>query len=161
MAEQTRHFQALGVTMLVIATGALGFGLFGAEFRVGVDVLPPTTAQLPPLIQFLPLKKLVAAGFALVCYVDLIRSVDRMLVSTEVTGEQVAAGPLNNTYLVVVFVVTVFVVGIFEKHADSQSTAYKTPSAKAANAETASCCSYRLDLVPVRDRDARPQHRGG
>ena len=38
--EETRHFRTQAVTMLAIATGALGFGLFGAEFRVSTELLP-------------------------------------------------------------------------------------------------------------------------
>ena len=39
--EDTRHFRNQAVTMLAIATGALGFGLFGAEFRVSTEPCCP------------------------------------------------------------------------------------------------------------------------
>ena len=96
--EETRHFRTHAVTMLAIATGALGFGLFGAEFRVSTE--------------FLPTMKLVAGGLALVFYVALAKSVRVILLSGDVTGRQVARGPLRNMSLVMVYVVTVFVVGI-------------------------------------------------
>ena len=103
--EETRHFRTQAVTMLAIATGALGFGLFGAEFRVSTDLLPTV--------------KLVAGGLALVFYVALAESVRAILQSGDVSGRQVARGPLRNMFLVMFYMVSVFVVGI----ADSPSPA--------------------------------------
>ena len=91
--------------MLAIATGTLGFGLFGAEFRVSTELLP--------------VMKLAAGGLALVFYVALAESVRVILQSGDVTGRQVARGPLRQMFLVIVYVATVFVVGI----ADSPSPA--------------------------------------
>ena len=98
--EETRHFRTQAVTMLAIATGALGFGLFGAEFRVSTEPLPTM--------------KFVAGGLALVFYVALAESVRVILRSGDVTGRQVAQGPLRAMFLVVVYVVSVFVIGILE-----------------------------------------------
>ena len=98
--EDTRHFRSQAVTMLAIATGALGFGLFGVEFRVSSE--------------FLPTLMLVAGGLALVSYVALAESVRLTLLSDDVNGRRVARGPLVNMFLVVVYVVCVFVVGIFD-----------------------------------------------
>ena len=103
--EETRHFRTQAVTMLAIATGALGFGLFGAEIRVSTDLLPTV--------------KLVAGGLALVFYVALAESVRDILQSGDVSGRQVARGPLRNMFLVMFYMVSVFVVGI----ADSPSPA--------------------------------------
>ena len=50
--EETRHFRTQAVTMPAIATGTLGFGLFGVEFRVSTELLPAM--------------KLAAGGLALV-----------------------------------------------------------------------------------------------
>lgn len=97
---ETRHFQTQAVTMLAIATGAIGFGLFGAEFRVSEELLPAM--------------KFAAGGYALLWYWLLTRSVKNILDSGEVTGRQIVEGPLTYMFLVVVFVVSVFVVGIFE-----------------------------------------------
>ena len=98
--EETRHFRTLAVTMLAIATGALGFGLFGAEFRASTELLPT--------IMF------AAGGFALVCYGALAESVRIILQSGDVSGRQVAQGPLRNMFLVMFYVVSVFVFGIFD-----------------------------------------------
>ena len=98
--EETRHFRTQAVTMLAIATGALGFGLFGAEFRVSTE--------------FLPTMMFVAGGFALVCYVALAESVRVILSSDDLNGRRVARGPLMYMFLVVVYVVCVFVAGIFD-----------------------------------------------
>ena len=83
-----------------MATGAIGFGLIGQEFRVSTELLPTM--------------KLVAGGYALVCYLLLVRSVRDILESDDVNGLQVSQGPLTNMLLVVVFVVSVFVVRIFD-----------------------------------------------
>ena len=98
--EETRHFRTQAVTMLAVATGALGFGLFGAEFRVSTDLLPAM--------------KLAAGGLALVFYAVLTGSVSGILQSGDVSGRQVARGPLRNMFLVMVYVVSVFVVGIVD-----------------------------------------------
>ena len=98
--EETRHFRTQAVAMLAIATGALGFGLFGAEFRVSTE--------------FLPTMMFVAGGLALVCYVGLAESVRAILLSRDVNGRRVARGPLTYMFLVVVYVVCVFVAGIFD-----------------------------------------------
>ena len=98
--EETRHFRSQAITMLAIATGALGFGLFGAEFRVSTELLP--------------VMKLAAGGLAFVCYVALAESVRFMLQDGDVTGQQVARGPLRAMFLVVFYVVSVFVIGVFE-----------------------------------------------
>ena len=79
---------------------ALGFGLFGAEFRMSTEPLP--------------VMKLAAGGLALVCYAALVESVRFMLHDGDVTGRQVARGPLRAMFLVVLYVVSVFVIGIFE-----------------------------------------------
>lgn len=97
---ESRHFQSLSVTMLAIATGALGFGLFEAGFRV-------STA-------FLPTMKFAAGGLALVFYVALAESVRGIVQNSEVTGRQVARGPLIWMFLVVVYVASVFVIGNFD-----------------------------------------------
>lgn len=98
--EETRHFRTQAVTMLAVATGALGFGLFGAEFRVSAEILPTMM--------------FVAGGLALAFWVTLAESVRVILQTGDVTGRQVARGPLRSMFLVVVYVVCVFVAGIFD-----------------------------------------------
>ena len=65
MEPRTLHCQSQAVTMLAMATGAIGFGLFGEEFRVSTELLPTM--------------KLVAGGYALVCYLLLVGSVRDIL----------------------------------------------------------------------------------
>ena len=98
--SETRHCQAQAVTMLAIATGALGFGLFGVEFRVSTEPLPAM--------------KLAAGALALFFWVALAESVRVILQTHGVTGRQVARRPLRAMFLVVVYVVSVFVLGILE-----------------------------------------------
>ena len=104
MSTDSQHFQSQAVTMLAIATGALGFGLLGAEFRVSMEILP--------------MGKFVAAGYVLVAYVALVRSVRGILESDGVTGNDVVRGPLFYLLLVVLYVVSIFVIGIFNNPAD-------------------------------------------
>ena len=103
--EQSQHFQSQAVAMLAIATGAIGFGLFEAEFRISMDLLPMT--------------KLAVGGAAVVCYLVLFRSVGVILESREVTGRDVVRGPLFNMFLVVFYVVSIFVTDIFDGPAGS------------------------------------------
>ena len=97
---QSQHFQSQAVTMLAIATGAIGFGLFGTEFRVSMELLPTM--------------KFVAGGYVLVFYLALVRSVRGILESCKVTGRDVVRGPLFNMFLVVLYVVSIFVTDIFD-----------------------------------------------
>ena len=99
------HFQSQAVAMLAMATGAIGFGLFGAEFRVSTE--------------FLPTLKLVAGGLVLVFYVAVAQSVKDILESAVVTGRDVATGPLVRLFLVVIYVVCIFVADIFDNPAGS------------------------------------------
>ena len=105
MSADSQHFQSQAVTILAIATGAIGFGLFGADFRVSVDLLPTM--------------KFVAGGYVLVFYIVLVRSVRGILESGGVTGKDVAQGPLFYMFLVVLYVVSIFVVGIFDNPANN------------------------------------------
>ena len=105
MSAASRHFQSQAVTMLAVATGALGFGLLGAEFRVSTEILP--------------MGKFVAAGYVLVAYVALVRSVRGILESDSVTGKDVVRGPLLCLFLVVLYVISIFVIGIFDRPADN------------------------------------------
>ena len=92
--------------MLAVATGALGFGLLGAEFRVSTEILP--------------MGKFVAAGYVLFFYAALVRSVRGILRSDGVTtGEDVVRGPLVYLSLVVLYVVFIFVIGVFDRPADN------------------------------------------
>ena len=102
---RSQHFQSQAVAMLAMATGAIGFGLFGAEFRVSTE--------------FVPTFKLVAGGFVLVCYVAVAQSVKDIFESADVTGRDVATGPLVRLYLVVIYVACIFVADIFDNPAGS------------------------------------------
>ena len=102
---RTQHFQSQAVAMLAVATGAIGFGLFGAEFRVSTE--------------FLPTLKLVAGGFVLVFYVAVAQSVKDILESADVTGRDVATGPLVRLFLIVVYVACIFVADILDNPAGS------------------------------------------
>ena len=87
MSTDSKHFQAQSVTLLVTATGVLGFGLLGADFRVSME--------------FLPTAKFVGAGYVLAAYVVLVRSVRGILEKDNVTGKDVVQGPLTYLFLVV------------------------------------------------------------
>ena len=115
MSADSKHFQTQSVTLLAIATAAVGFGLFGAEFRVSME--------------FLPTAKFMAAGSVLVVYVALVRSVRGILESDDVTGKDVVRGPLFYLLLLVFYVVSIFVIDIFENpagHPLPKATAYKS-----------------------------------
>ena len=105
MSADSQHFQSQAVTMLAIATGASGFGLFGADFRVNMGLLPTM--------------KFGFGGYLIFCYVMLAKSVGRILQSDVVTGKDVAQGPLFYMFLVVLYVVSIFVVGIFDNPANN------------------------------------------
>lgn len=107
--SQSQHFQSQAVTILAIATVALGFGLFGAEFRASVELLP--------------VAKCVSGGYALVFYAALVISVRRILESSHVSGRDVTQGPLTHMAVVMVYVASIFVLGLFENPDVNQSPA--------------------------------------
>ena len=74
--------------------------LFGAEFRLSTEPLPAM--------------KFAAGGFALVFWVALAESVRVIPQNGEGTGRQVAQGLLRNMFLIVIYVISVFVIGIFD-----------------------------------------------
>ena len=102
---QSRHFQSQAVAILAIATGAFGFGLFEVEFRISTDLLPMT--------------KIWVGVAAVVYYMALIRSVGVILVSSEVTGQDVVRGPLLYMTSVAFHVIAIFVTDIFDDPAGS------------------------------------------
>ena len=139
MEPQTLHFQSQAVAMLAMATGAIGFGLFGEEFPVSTELLPTM--------------KLVAGGYAVVCYLMLVRSVRDILESDDVTGLEVSLGPLTNMLLVVFFVVSVFVIGIVDGPSRNPPRDGKEPTAAATIAPRLglpfSVICYRTQAFPV------------
>ena len=97
---QSQHLQSQSIAILAIATGAMGFGLLGSEFRVSME--------------FLPTMQFVGAGYVLVAYIALVGSVRHILESERVTGRRVVQGPLLNMFLLVLYVVAIFVAGILD-----------------------------------------------
>ena len=101
MSAASQHFQSQAVTILVVATGALGFGLFGAaEYRVSME--------------FLPTAMLMATVLVLVAYVVLVWSVRRILESDDVTGKDVVRGPLLCLLLIILYSSCISLIGIFD-----------------------------------------------
>ena len=102
--SQSQHFQSQAVAILALATAVLGFGLLGAELRVGMELW--STA------------KLVAGGYAIAAYVMTLRSIRDILKSEGVDGRDVAQGPPRYMFLVVTYVTSIFVIGIFDGPTD-------------------------------------------
>ncbi len=114
ISEQSRHFQSLSVTILAIATATIGFGLFGADFRV--------IASLPELhgpVLFWAVLKLVCGAGAMIGYASVVVAVGRILTQeTSLTGRQVTLSALLLTGVVMVFVAFIFIIGVFEENPD-------------------------------------------
>ena len=109
--EQSRHFQSLSVTILAIATAAIGFGLFGADFRI--------IASLPDLrgpVLFWAALKLVCGAGAMIGYTSVVVAVAKILTQgSPITGRQVALSALLLMGVVMVFVAFIFIIGVFEE----------------------------------------------
>ena len=113
MNSESRHFQSLSVTILAIATAAMGFGLFGADFH------PVESFAEVGFETFLAAAKLLSGGLALIHYLAVLVSVARMLVQdSNVTGRQVTLGPLVLMGAEIAFVAAIFVIGVFEQQID-------------------------------------------
>ena len=115
VSEQSRHFQSLSVTILAIATAAIGFGLFGADFHV--------VASLPELrgpVLFWAVLKLACGAGAMIGYASVVIAVGRILTQeSSLTGRQVTLSALLLTGVVMVFVALIFIIGVFEENPDT------------------------------------------
>ena len=109
--QQSQHFQSLSLTILAIATAAIGFGLFGVDF--------PIIASLPdlqgPALFWAALKLICGAG-GIVSYASVLVMVSKILTQdSPVTGRRVALGPLLLMGVVMAFVALIFISGVFEE----------------------------------------------
>ena len=110
MSAQSRHFQSQAVAILAIATAVIGFGLFGTDFQSGSILwtggLSGTLARI----------KLISATVAVAWYVATMLSVRKIMRQRdEVTGSQIANGPLLLTFVETINVAMIFFVGILEE----------------------------------------------
>ena len=110
MTTHSNH-QNQALTILAIATAAIGFGFFGVEFRTGGILLEsgigPFAARL----------KLGLGLMALAFYATTLAAVGKILIDENATGKQVAYGPLFRMSLELLYVALIFIVGIFEEPA--------------------------------------------
>lgn len=112
--QPSQHFQSLSVTILAIATAAVGFGIFGADFRI-ISGLP----ELHGIVLFWAVLKLICGAGAMIGYASVVVAVGKMLTQeSPVTGRQVALRPLLLTGVVMVFVAFIFIIGVFEEQPD-------------------------------------------
>ena len=109
--QQSQHFQSLSLTILAIATAAIGFGLFGVDF--------PTIASLPELqgpARFWAALKLICGAGGMISYASVVVAVGKILAQdSPVTGRQVTLAPLLLMGVVVAFVALIFVIGVFQE----------------------------------------------
>ena len=111
ISQQSQHFQSISVTILAIATAAVGFGLFGADFRV-ISSIPELQG---PALFWAALKLICGAG-AMVSYASVVVAVGRTLAQeVPVTGRQVTLGVLLLAGVVMAFVALIFIIGVFEE----------------------------------------------
>ena len=111
MSAHSNH-QNQALTILTIATAAIGFGLFGSDFDTGTILLEgglgPTFARA----------KLGCGVAALGFYVTVLKSVrDVLIQSDNVTGRHIVEGPLSRMYAEVAFVALIFLASAFEEPA--------------------------------------------
>ena len=113
MSSESQHFQSLSITILAIATAAIGFGLFGADFR------PVGNLATRGFAGFLAAAKLLSGGLAFVQYLAVLVSVARILMQHgEVSGRQVTLGPLVLMGGEMALVAAIFIIGVFEQQID-------------------------------------------
>ena len=115
MNPQSRG-QEQAIAILAIATAVIGFGLFGGDFYG--DAL--STAQGESLsathIRILRIAKVAFGIMVVAYYVSVFGSVRRILVrKDEVTGKDVADGPLAQLSWQVLFLAQIFGIDLFEK----------------------------------------------
>lgn len=110
MSAQSRHFQSQAVAILAIATAVVGFGLFGTDFQTGSILW---TGGLSGAIARM---KLIFAMAAVASYIAAMLSVWAIMrQKDEVTGVQIANGPLLLTFGETIDVGLIFLVGILEE----------------------------------------------
>lgn len=105
MKEQQQHFQSISITIVAIATAALGFGLFQAYG----DAMAAALA-LENWVGFAAWMKLLSGAAAVFFSVMMLVSVYRILVKHDgLTGEQVVRGPFVYLGMVMLHSIIVFV----------------------------------------------------
>ena len=111
MSPHANH-QNQALTILAIATAAIGFGLFAAEFRAG------TVLFETGLGSDLARTKLLCGAAALVSYAAVLVSVAEIIAQDDnVNGRQVVRWPMFLMSLEMVFIALIFIVGVLEKPA--------------------------------------------
>jgi hypothetical protein len=111
MNPHSNH-QNQALTILAIATAAIGFGLFAAEFRTGTVLFGTGPGS------DLARTKLLCGGAALVSYTAVLVSVGGIIAQDDsVTGRQVAQWPMFLMALEMAFIALIFIVGVFENPA--------------------------------------------
>ena len=107
--------QNQALVILTIATAAIGFGLFGVEFRTGGILLEYGMGP------FLSRLKLGFGLVALIYYAAVLASVMKVLMQDDdVTSRQLVTGPLLRMYIEIAYIALIFVVGVFEEPVPNQ-----------------------------------------
>ncbi len=111
MTPHSNH-QNQALTILAIATAAIGFGLFGAEFSTGQILFEPGLSGI------LARTKLGCGSMALVSYATVLASVAVIVMQDDnVTGRNVAEGPILLMSIEMTFVALILIIGVFEEPA--------------------------------------------
>ena len=96
----------LAIAILAIATAARGFGLFGTDVKLGIDLSDAGTTATLRWFRF----GLVVV--ALVCYAGVMVTVGRILFREDnATGRELVLGPMRWMVLEMLSLALVFVIG--------------------------------------------------
>ena len=96
----------LAIAILAIATAAIGFGLFGSDVNLGIDVFD---AGITTTLRRLRFGLVVAA---LVCYAGVIVTVGRILFREDnATGRELVLGPMRWMVFEMLSLALIFVIG--------------------------------------------------
>lgn len=105
----------IALTILVIATAIVGFGLFRGEFIASGVVASEVPAEVAEVMWYISRIKWVCGMAVIVHYLQVFLAVRRILVGEgEATGRQIEDGALNHTFWQMLYVVVVFALDMAE-----------------------------------------------
>ena len=109
MSPKSPDRHQLAVAILAIATAAIGFGLFGSDVQFGEFV------RAPSLTRDILWARLVGVALATGSYFIVLITVGKMLPNEEISGKELANGPIVWFLMEMLSLAWIYVLNVIEE----------------------------------------------